>query len=238
MKIVVYYRSQKNNRAELAEQKTCVADWGANVKAVTVGEFVEVEVDRKMTHRPKLMEAIAKAKSAGATLVIAKLDRLARNVAFTSALLEGDIEFVCCDNPHANKATIQMLAKLAENEAMTVSKRTKVALAKAKAAGKKLGSARPGHWDGREHLRGSLKGAKVAAQARSARAKEAYAPLLPKMIELEAQYRDDGQGAIYERIAAWLNQHGHRTTRGGLFNPSAAWRLIQKYGPKKKKRVA
>lgn len=237
MKTVVYYRTKKNNRADLSQQKAAVAEWSANAKAHTVAEFTEQEGDKKLMNRPKLSEAIAKARDTGSMLVIAKLDRLARNVTFTAALLEGEVEFVCLDNPHANKMTIQMLAGLAENEAMQISKKTKDALAKAKAEGKKLGSARPGHWEGREHLRGSIKGAKMAAKAREDRARTAYEPLVQPLLDLEAKFKADGEGAIYERLAEWLNDNGHRTTRGGLFNPSAAWRIINRYGPKKKKKA-
>lgn len=89
----------------------------------------------------------------GAKLVVAKLDRLARNVAFMSALMESGVDFVCCDNPYANRLTIHILAAVAEDEARRISERTKAALQAAKRHGVKLGSARPGHWSGREDRR-------------------------------------------------------------------------------------
>jgi DNA invertase Pin-like site-specific DNA recombinase len=240
MKIVVYYRHKKNQKSELAHQKEAVAEWSTSAKARTVDEFVEIEGDKKMSHRPALALAIEKAKATGSTLVIAKLDRLARNVSFTMVLLEGGVDFICLDNRYANKKTVHMLAEMAANESASLSNKVKEKLAEAKAAGKKLGAARPGHWEGQEHLRKKwrAKGAKLAAKAREDRAREAYAPIVPIIVELEAKYKTDGKGAIYERIAEWLNTNGHRTTRGGDFNPSAAWRIIQRYGPKKKKQVA
>ena len=88
-----------------------------------------------------------------ATLVVAKLDRLARNSYFLNCLLHSKLDFVCCDNPYADKFNIQVLAAVAEHEADQIAARTKAALAAAKVKGKLLGSSRPGHWEGREHLR-------------------------------------------------------------------------------------
>jgi DNA invertase Pin-like site-specific DNA recombinase len=85
---------------------------------------------------------MAECKRRKATLVIAKLDRLARNVAFISALMENGTDFIACDMPHANKLTIQILAAVAEHEREMISVRTKAALAAAKARGTKLGNPR------------------------------------------------------------------------------------------------
>jgi DNA invertase Pin-like site-specific DNA recombinase len=127
-----------------------------------MAEYREVEAGKRK-ERPELANAVAHCRRAKATLVVAKLDRLARNVGFTSALMESKVDFVCCDNPHANKLTIHILAAVAEHEAEAISERTKAALAAAKARGVKLGSARPGHWDGREDRR--LAGVKAPAKA-------------------------------------------------------------------------
>jgi DNA invertase Pin-like site-specific DNA recombinase len=189
--------------------------------AAILAEYREVETGKKSS-RPKLDEAIGHAKLAKATLVVAKLDRLARNVAFTSALMESGVEFVACDNPHANRLTIHILAAVAEDEATRISQRTKDALAAAKARGVKLGSARPGHWDGKEHLRGWKKAAKASARARTERAKGAYAFLVPKMRELR------GAGRTYREIAEWLTDQGHQTTAGKAFNAATVCRVMQR----------
>lgn len=102
-------------------------------------EYVEEESGRK-ARRPQLNKALDHCVKTGATLVIAKLDRLARNVAFVSRLLESGIDFVCADMPNANKLTIHIIASMAEYEAEQIGKRTKAALAVVKARGKKLGN--------------------------------------------------------------------------------------------------
>lgn len=104
-----------------------------------LAEFVEIETGKR-NDRPKLAEALAECKKHKATLVIAKLDRLARNVHFISGLLESKIAFVCCDMPDANKLTIHILAAIAEHEREMIAKRTKEGLAAAKAKGIILGN--------------------------------------------------------------------------------------------------
>src|SRR5207245_11616051 len=93
----------------------------------------------KRPDRPQLAAAIAAAKKAKATLIIAKLDRLARNVHFISGLMESGVDFVAADNPHANKLMVHLLAAFAEHEREHISQRTKAALAAAKARGVRLG---------------------------------------------------------------------------------------------------
>lgn len=111
-----------------------------------LAEFVEVETGKgadALEKRPKLREALALCKKSGATLLIAKLDRLARNVHFVSGLLETGIDFVAADMPNANKTMIQMFSVMAEWERDAISARTKAALTAAKARGVVLGAAGP-----------------------------------------------------------------------------------------------
>lgn len=106
-----------------------------------LGEFTEIESGRRID-RPELAKALAACRLHRATLVIAKLDRLARNVAFISALMDSGVEFVATDMPAASRLTLHMLAAVAENEARAISERTKVALAAAKRRGTQLGGFR------------------------------------------------------------------------------------------------
>ncbi|CAB3665220.1 recombinase family protein [Paraburkholderia rhynchosiae] len=111
-----------------------------------VGRFVEVETGKganALDKRPQLRAALALCKKAGATLLIAKLDRLARNVHFITGLIETGVDFIAADMPQANKVMIQMHAVMSEWERDEISRRTKAALAAAKARGVKLGGAGP-----------------------------------------------------------------------------------------------
>jgi DNA invertase Pin-like site-specific DNA recombinase len=121
-------------------QRKAVLDYLNGGNWELLGEFVEVE-SGKRKDRPKLAEAIAACKKRKARLVIAKLDRLARNVHLISGLMESKVDFVCCDMPDANRLTIHILAAVAEHEREMISTRTKDGLAAAKARGVVLGNA-------------------------------------------------------------------------------------------------
>ncbi len=104
-----------------------------------VTSYVEVETGKRWD-RPELAKALCAARKAKATLLIAKLDRLARNVAFIANLMDAGVEFLACDQPFASRLTLHILAAVAEDEARRISKRTKAAPQAAKARGRKLGS--------------------------------------------------------------------------------------------------
>src|SRR3954470_16957622 len=141
-RFVAYYRvsTDRQGRSGLGleaqrEAVRCYLNGGNWVLADTV---TEVE-SGKRNDRPELDRALGLCRLYGAPLVVAKLDRLARNVAFISKLMESGVEFVAADFPQANRLTIHILAAVAEHEAEMVSKRTKAALAAAKARGQRLG---------------------------------------------------------------------------------------------------
>lgn len=121
-------------------QREAVSRHVSAAGGIVIAEFTEVETGTGKRRRPELAAALAACRLKRATLVIAKLDRLARNVHFVSGLQESGVEFVACDNPHASRVFIQMLAVFGEYEAKAISIRTKEALAQAKARGVKLGN--------------------------------------------------------------------------------------------------
>jgi DNA invertase Pin-like site-specific DNA recombinase len=114
------------------------AQRAAIAKYIPAAEFIEVE-SGKRKDRPELLKALEFCKKNSAVLVVAKLDRLARNVAFVSMLMESGVEFVCADFPTANRLTIHIIAAVAEHEAVMISSRTKAGLLAAKHRGVELG---------------------------------------------------------------------------------------------------
>jgi DNA invertase Pin-like site-specific DNA recombinase len=138
-----YYRVSTDRQGKsglgLDAQRQAVVDYLDGGKWTLLEEFVEVE-SGKRNDRPELEKALAACKKHRAKLVIAKLDRLSRNLAFIAMLMDGKVDFVCCDNPNATKFTIHILAAVAEHERDAISARTKAALAAAKARGKRLGN--------------------------------------------------------------------------------------------------
>ena len=137
----------------LDAQKRAIDDYlnGGNWKVLK--EFVEVE-SGKTNERPQLQAALEACQRTGAMLLIAKLDRLSRNVAFIANLMDSGVEFVACDFPTANRLTIHIMAAMAEYEREMISKRTKDALQAAKARGKVLGNPKEPHQEGGKDRKG------------------------------------------------------------------------------------
>src|SRR5258707_6906292 len=123
----------------LEAQRATVEAFARQHGGAIVASFVEVETGKR-SDRPELAKALQAARKAKATLLIAKLDRLARNVAFIANLMDAGVDFLACDQPFASRLTLHILAAVAEDEARRLSERTKAALQAAKARGRKLGS--------------------------------------------------------------------------------------------------
>ena len=202
---VAYYRvsTDKQGRSSLGleAQREAVARHVQSVNGLIVAEMQEVE-SGKRADRPRLLAAISACRVRRATLVIAKLDRLTRNVAFLANLMESGIEFVVCDNPHATRFTIHILAAVAEHEREMISARTTAALAAAKARGVRLGN---------PNLRGGNPAAsRLACAAKSALANE-YAADVQPFIDAARRAGADTLGQIAKALIAW----GVRTPSGG-----------------------
>lgn len=144
MKLVAYHRvSTKKQQASglgLEAQEQAIRTYvEAHPLAVVLASFTEVESGRK-DDRPELEEALKLAQATGSTLIIAKLDRLSRSVSFLGKLQEDGVKFLAVDMPEANEFTVNIMAAVARQEAQAISRRTKEALAAAKARGVKLGN--------------------------------------------------------------------------------------------------
>ena len=189
----------------LEAQRKAVADQVAG-KGEIAAEYVEIESGTK-NERPQLALALAHAKRIGAVLLIAKLDRLARNVAFIANLLESGVEIAAADMPEANRFLLHVMAAVAEHEAKAISDRTRAALAAAKARGVALGWAMPERHE--EQRQAARKGAARNAQ----KADQHAANVLPIIRQIAAH------GASLRLIADELNGRGIKTARGGLWYP-------------------
>jgi DNA invertase Pin-like site-specific DNA recombinase len=219
---VGYYRVSTQRQGQsglgLEAQKASVREF-VNGHGELVAEYLEIETGKR-ADRPQLLKALAHARRAKAILVIAKLDRLARNVAFTATLMESGANFVACDNPTATKLTIHVLSACAEEEARQVSSRTIAALAAYKARGGKLGAARQ---ECREISReAGRRGSPLGARRVAEQARVAYSDIVPTMQRL----RDTGKSL--REIARHLNEAGHTTRQGLLWNPSQVRRVLER----------
>ena len=217
VRYIAYFRvstaAQGRSGLGLEGQQAAVASYLATQHHDLVGSFTEIESGRN-SDRPQLTAALAQARRQKATVVIAKLDRLARSVAFISAIMESGVEFIAADMPAANRLTIQIMAVIAENEARMISERTKAALAAAKARGVVLGN----------------RASAIAAQpmAREVIAKQAdnhadnVLPTLRQIVKSGAQ--------SVHVVAEQLNLRGVRTARGGQWHGTTILNLIRRRG--------
>lgn len=215
-------RKQGKSGLGLEAQRAAVAEYAEREGLRIVAEYVEVESGKKAA-RPELAKALSHCRAAKACLVVAKLDRLARNVAFLSSLMEAGLEFVALDNPYANTFTLHVLAAVAEQEARATSERTKVALAAAKRRGVLLGSSRPGHWKGMEEKRlaGSRRGVRRAAEARTQAARQHNSLAVSEALRLRKA------GLSWMEVAEELNRRGLVTRRGNSWSKSSVFTAVK-----------
>lgn len=173
-------------------------------------EFVEVE-SGKVNGRPELAKALKRCRVTGATLVVAKLDRLSRNAAFLMTLRDSGVEFVAADLPEANTMTVGVMAVVAQHEREAISQRTKAALAAAKARGTVLGGKRKGAARIASHQRKGVAAAREKAQAAA---------------ELRREALEGLTGLSLNAMAKRLNDDSVTTSRGNRWTATAVKRTL------------
>ena len=221
-RVVAYYRvstaDQGRSGLGLEAQRQAVRNLCESRGWEVIDERTEVE-SGKPSNRPQLSAALHHAKVTGSTLVVAKLDRLSRSVAFLSALQDSGAKFVAADMPEANDLTVHIMAAVAQAEREAISKRTKEALRAAKAAGRKLGNP-----NGAQALRRAGKGNAAAVERVKAGADSYAHDLAPVVADIKASGVTSLGG-----IAAELNARHIQNRRGGKWYPSSVKNLLRRY---------
>ena len=210
MQYVAYYRVSTDRQGKsglgLDAQREAVRRYVADLGSITE-EFTEIETGKK-NNRPQLAFALAACRQRRAVLVIACLDRLARKVHFISGLMESGVDFVAVDMPHADKFMLHIRAAVAENEGELISKRTRAALAAAKARGIRLGNPNPAP-AGRKGV--------VTIKANKQRFHDTVRPLITSLQQ---------SGYTLYRIAAELNNRNVPTARGKKWHPATVRNIL------------
>jgi DNA invertase Pin-like site-specific DNA recombinase len=205
---IAYYRVSTDRQGRsglgLEAQRAAVGRYLAGIGGILLAEHTEVETGRR-NDRPELQKALAACRKHKARLVIAKLDRLSRNVAFIATMMDAGVEFVACDNPHATRLTLHILAAVAEHEREMISARTKAALQAAKARGVRLG-----------------RNAERLAPANRAAALDHANQIKGVLAQLA------GSGMTTREIAAELTARGITTPRGGRWHPQTVRRVMER----------
>lgn len=214
-RIVAYYRvstkQQEVSGLGLDAQRQAVERYTQSKGWVISAEFTEVETGTNKRQRTEIYNAIDAAKHDGCTLVIAKLDRLARSVSFISTLMDSKVDFVACDLPDASPLTVHIMAAMAEHEAKEISQRTKAAL-----RAKRL---RDGEWR-ISQLNNEARQRSLATRREKARKKLQQATYTANLL------RD--AGFSFQKIANKLNEQGYATSRGRKFKAMTVRRLLDK----------
>ena len=206
-KYIAYYRVSRKEQGistlGLLAQKSSVEKYVSGQEGIILNEYTEIETGTNKRERIEIHKAIQQAKSEGAVLVIAKLDRLARNVSFVSSLMDAGIEFLAVDMPSANNFTIHKFSALAEQEAMLISTRTQQVLEKKKKKGVVLGSPKNLTDNAREQGVKTIK-ENAINNDRNRQAQSVITSCKEK-------------GMSYRQIAEYLNQLNFKTRYGNQF---------------------
>ncbi|NWL03685.1 resolvase [Flavobacterium collinsii] len=206
-KFVSYYRVSRKEQGisglGLSAQKSSVVKYVESQDGVIINEFTEIETGTNKRERIEIHKAIQLAKNENAVLVIAKLDRLARQVTFVSSLMDSGIEFLAVDMPSANNFTIHIFSALAEQEAKLISSRTKLALTELKKKGVKLGNPKNLNSEARAKGLESIKNNAI----NNDRNRQAQSIILSCK----------EKGMSYREIARYLNELNFKTRYGNQF---------------------
>jgi DNA invertase Pin-like site-specific DNA recombinase len=210
-RFIAYYRVSTDKQGKsglgLDAQRQAVAGFVAG-RGEIIAEYTEIESTRNK--RPEMQAALDACRKHKATLLIARLDRLARNVAFISNLMESRVDFVAVDMPDANRLTIHILAAVAEHEREAISTRTKAALRAAKARGTVLGNPNP------------LPASRQAIMALKQKTEQFHDTMKPRIQNLRRQ------GYTFAAIATELNSGNLPTACGGLWYPTTVRNILQR----------
>jgi DNA invertase Pin-like site-specific DNA recombinase len=219
-RFVAYYRvstaKQGISGLGLEAQQAAVSKYLNGGDWKLVDSRTEVESGKRSDNRPKLAEALRLCRVHNATLIVAKLDRLARNVAFISALMEAGVKFIAVDMPFANEMVIHILAAVAQAEAKMCSDRTIAGLEAAKARGKVLGNPT------KDIANYTAEGHAASLEARQKKAAERRADLMPILEDIKAQGITSLIGIAHE-----LNNREVRTARGGEWSATQIKRVLE-----------
>lgn len=220
-KYVTYYRvstvGQEQTGLGIEAQRSAVLNYAKG--GTIIAEFTETESGKK-NRRPELLKALELTKKENATLLIAKLDRLSRNVSFIFSLKDAGINFIACDMPDANTMTIGIMAVMAQQERELISVRTKAALTELKKKGVKLGNP--------EAFRDKTtqeQAYKKSLETRQGNARSNQNNLRAYTL-IKAQLKN---GLNFAQIADELNKGGFKTARGGKFQIIQVQRIIKLY---------
>lgn len=215
MKYIAYYRRSKKQYAStlgIESQQAAVRHHVERHKGELLNEYTEIEsgTAKKREKRTVILDAILECKEKGATLIIAKLDRLARDIGFISDLINSKVQFLALDIPNANNLTIHILAAVAENEARTISERIKAALEVKKKRGEPLGI--KAHKDPQKTIEKGF-GVSSIQKARQVLTDKANSnPNNRRAIGYARTLRDTGM--LFEDIVRKMNKEGFRSSQG------------------------
>ena len=219
MQYIAYYRvstiKQGQSGLGLEEQQSSVTGYLNSKSGELLAEYTEIQSGKKDENRPELQAALRQCRLSGATLLIAKIDRLSRNPAFLINLQDSSTNFVCVDMPEANNFTVGILACMAGYYRQQISDNTKAALKAAKAKGVKLGNPRLDEFRNTDTTN--------ARAAKISKAKQRNADILSIINEM----RDSAGNALSLRdLTKMLNEAGYKTSRGKEWHPTSVSRVL------------